>query len=131
LSAFFDTNVLVYAQGHGAKAQRARTRLAAGGALSVQVLNEFAAVARRKLGRVWSEIATSIDDIRALVETPRALTLSTHENARALASAHNFAFNDALILAAALEAGCDIRYTEDMQAGRVVGTLKIVDPFAN
>jgi len=48
--AFFDTNILVYAQENGEKSDRARALLAAGGVLSVQVLNEFVAVARRKLG---------------------------------------------------------------------------------
>ena len=45
VSAFFDTNILVCAQQNGAKADKARALLAAGGILSVQVLNEFAAVA--------------------------------------------------------------------------------------
>ena len=49
MSAFFDTNILVYAQRNGAKADKARALLAGGGVLSVQVLN--AAVARRKLGK--------------------------------------------------------------------------------
>jgi len=45
VSAFFDTNILVCAQQNGAKADKARALLAAGGILSVQVLNEFAAIA--------------------------------------------------------------------------------------
>jgi predicted nucleic acid-binding protein len=34
-----------------------------------------------------------------------------------------------LILAAALEAGCDTLYTEDMQAGQNIGSLRILNPF--
>ena len=48
MSAFFDTNVLVYAEQAGAKAHRARALLTDGGKISVQVLNEFVAVSRRK-----------------------------------------------------------------------------------
>jgi predicted nucleic acid-binding protein len=48
VSAFFDTNILVYAQQTGAKADQARALLAGGGKLSVQVLNEFTAVSRRR-----------------------------------------------------------------------------------
>jgi predicted nucleic acid-binding protein len=51
VSAFFDTNVLVYAQQVDGKADRARALFATGGKLSVQVLNEFAAVSRRKQKR--------------------------------------------------------------------------------
>jgi predicted nucleic acid-binding protein len=42
---------------------------------------------------------------------------------------HSFAFYDALIVAAALEAGCDTLYSEDMQRRRVLAGLKVVDPF--
>ena len=48
--SFFDTNVLVYlASGDVAKADRAEATLAKGGSISVQVLNELANVARRKM----------------------------------------------------------------------------------
>ena len=131
MSTFFDTNILVYAQQTGAKAVRARALLAKGGVLSVQVLNEFAAVARRKLGKDWAEIDTAIDDVLALVETPQPLTLVTSKAARVLARDHGFALYDALIVAAALEAGCDTLLSEDMQGGRRIETLTIVNPFAS
>ncbi len=57
VDAFFDTNVVLYLfSGDGAKADRAEALLAGGGLISVQVLNEFAAVARRKLGMTWREV---------------------------------------------------------------------------
>jgi predicted nucleic acid-binding protein len=129
VSPFFDTNLLIYAQQSGDKADRARALFAGGGVLSVQVLNEFAAVAHRKLGKDWDAIDAAIEDILALVEPPQPLTLATHKAARALARAHRFAFYDALIVAAAVEAGCDTLLTEDMQDGRQIGALMIVDPF--
>ena len=58
--AFFDTNVVLYLfSADAAKADRAEALLAAGGLISVQVLNEFAAVARHKLGMTWRGCATS------------------------------------------------------------------------
>ena len=129
MSQFFDTNILVYAQQTGGKAERARALLAAGGVLSVQVLDEFAAVARRKLAKDGDEIDAAIGDVLALVEAPRPLTLDTNATARALARARGFSFYDALIVAAAIEAGCETLASEDMQAGRTIGALTIVNPF--
>jgi predicted nucleic acid-binding protein len=129
VSAFFDTNVLVYAQQENGKAARARALLAAGGKLSVQVLNEFTAVSRRKQRRDWHEIAEAIADVLTVVDPPLPLTLDLHTAARALAEDHRLSFYDALIVASAIEAGCDTLYTEDMQHGRVIGGLAIVNPF--
>lgn len=129
MSGFFDTNVLVYAQQTGNKGDRARALLAGGGRLSVQVLNEFTAVARRKQGKSWREIAEAIDDALALVDPPRPLTLALHADARALAARHDLSFYDALIVAAALDAGCDSLWSEDMQDGRTIGPLVIRNPF--
>jgi predicted nucleic acid-binding protein len=129
VSAFFDTNVLVYAQQAGAKADRARALFTAGGKISVQVLNEFTSVSRRKQGRDWNAIAEAVSDVLTMVDPPLALTLDLHAAARALADDHRLSFYDALIVAAAIEAGCDILYSEDMQHGRTIGRLAIVNPF--
>jgi predicted nucleic acid-binding protein len=129
VSAFFDTNILVYAQQADGKGDRARALFAGGGKLSVQVLNEFTAVSRRKPGRDWREIAEAISDALLLVDPPPALTLDLHAAARALAEDHRLSFYDALIIAAAIEGGCDTLFSEDMQHGRTIGGLAIVNPF--
>jgi predicted nucleic acid-binding protein len=129
MSAFLDTNILVYAQQAGGKADQARALFAGGGKLSVQVLNEFTAVARRKQQKDWREIAEAISDVLTMVDPPLALTLDLHTAARALAEDHRLSFYDALIIASAIEAGCDIVYSEDMQHGRKFGGLTIVNPF--
>jgi predicted nucleic acid-binding protein len=129
MSAFFDTNILVYAQQTGEKAEQARALFAEGGKLSVQVLNEFVAVARRKQNKTWRQIAEAIADALVLVDAPLALSLDLHLAARALAENHRMSFYDALIVASAIEAGCDILYSEDMQHGRVMGGLTIQNPF--
>ena len=65
MSAFIDTNVLIYAQGTGPKSETAREAILAGGKISVQVLNEFAAVLRRKFRLEWDQIADAVADVRA------------------------------------------------------------------
>ena len=129
MSAFFDTNILVYAQQTGRKADRARALFAGGGKISVQVLNEFTAVSRRKQRKDWREIAEAISDVLTAVDPPLALTLDLHTAARALAEDHQLPFYDALIVASAIEAGCDTLFTEDMQHDRKFGRLAIVNPF--
>jgi predicted nucleic acid-binding protein len=129
VSAFFDTNILVYAQQADRKADRARALFADGGKLSVQVLNEFAAVSRRKQRKSWREIDEAIDDVLSVVDPPLALTHELHTAARSLAEDHGLSFYDALIVAAAVEAGCNTLFTEDMQHGRSIGGLAIVNPF--
>jgi len=129
VSVFFDTNILVYAQQTDEKGDRARALFASGGKLSVQVLNEFAAVSRRKQGRDWREIAEAVSDVLTMVDPPLALTLDVHSAARIFAADHRLSFYDALIVAAAIEAGCDTLFTEDLQHGRVIGGLAIVNPF--
>lgn len=129
MRAFFDTNILVYAQQTGVKGDRGRALFAGGGKLSVQVLNEFVAVSRRKQARDWREITEAISDALKLVDPPLALTLDLHMSARVLAEDHRLSFYDALIVAAAVEAGCDTLFTEDLQHGRTIGGLTIVNPF--
>ena len=129
MSAFFDTNILVYAQQMDGKGDRARALFAGGGKLSVQVLNEFTAVSRRKQRRDWREIDEAVADVLTMVDPPLALTLDLHHSARALAQDHGLSFYDALIVSAAIEAGCDTLFSEDMQHGRSIGGLAIVNPF--
>ena len=130
MTAFLDTNVLIYAQSADAKADAARDAIFAGGVISVQVLNEFAAVLRRKLRRDSPAIAAAVADLRASLDPVRPIGVETHEAALALARDHGFGFYDALIVASAMEAGCDRLLTEDLQSGRRIGRLVVVNPFA-
>ena len=129
MSVFFDTNILVYAQEAGVKGDRARGLQAKGGKLSVQALNEFAAVSRRKQGKDWHEISDAVDDVLAVTDPPLDLTLDLHGAARAFARDHGLSFYDALIVASAVEAGCDVLYSADLEHGRAIGGLTIRNPF--
>jgi predicted nucleic acid-binding protein len=129
VSAFLDTNILVYAQQTGTKATISQNLIDQGGIISAQVLNELANVLRKKQGRSWRDIELVFDDIDNSLDPVLPLTATTSRTALALARDDGFAFYDALIVGAAIEAGCDILYSEDMQHGRSVGGLTIVNPF--
>ncbi len=128
--SFFDTNVLVYlASGDAAKADRAEAAVAAGGAISVQVLNELANVARRKMQMSWADTHGLLALLRGLL-TVHPLTVETHETGLELSERYGLSTYDAMIAASALHAGCDTLWSEDMQHGMAVGDgLRIVNPF--
>jgi len=130
--AFFDTNVLIYSVAlDDPRSARAEELLAAGGTISVQILNEFVSVARRKIMMPWRDVREALDAFRVLCPSPLALTMKIHEAALNIAEKHGFGIYDALIVAAALEAGCAILYSEDFQDGQTIdGQLTIRNPFA-
>ena len=129
---FFDTNILIYAEAQGdPRTPVAETLLIEGGVVSVQVLNEFAVVARRKLGMSCKEVTEALHDVRVLCPDPVALTIATHEVALRIAASHDYRIYDVLIIAGALLSGCEILCTEDMQDGHVIDRrLTISNPFA-
>ena len=129
MSLFFDTNVLVYAFLDVEKRGRALEALTQGGVISAQVLNEFTHVAHRKRRRSWPEIEAALAVIRDWFRDIVPITSATHAAAVAMAREHSLAFYDALILAAAIEAGCETLYSEDFQHGRRFGDLRVVNPF--
>jgi predicted nucleic acid-binding protein len=127
---FFDTNVLLYLlSADAARADRIEEELAGGGTVSVQVLDEFASVALRKLGMSVTEIREALEPITAICHVV-PLTVEIHQRGLQVAGRYRFSFNDALIVAAALESGCTMLYTADLQDGQVIdGTLAIKNPF--
>lgn len=129
MSAFLDTNILVYAQQAGPKATISQDLIAQGGTISVQVVNELTNVLRKKDNRSWRDIELVLDDIDNALEPALPLTATTSRAALALARDHGFSFYDALIIASAIDAGCDTLYSEDLQHGRSIGGLAIVNPF--
>lgn len=129
---FFDTNVLVYiASGRTAKADRAERLVRDGGVISVQVLNEIAHVARRKMRLSWPDTRAFLSLIRGLLPV-EPITIETHETGLALSERYRLSIYDAMIAASALLADCDRLWSEDMQDGLVIdGRLRIVDPFGD
>jgi predicted nucleic acid-binding protein len=129
---FFDTNVVLYAfRQNDDRAQVAEALLAAGGTLSVQVLNEFVAVARRKLNRTWQEVRRALDVLCVFCPEPVPLKVETHERAVKIAERHGYSIIDSLIIAAALDAGATTLYSEDMRDGQTIDGLTIRNPFSD
>lgn len=128
--SFFDTDVILYLFSSDAgKADTAEALLATGGVVSVQILNELTSVARRKLNMSWQEVGEILAQIRALCRV-EPLTIAMHTRGIEIAERYEFSIYDAMILAAALEAGCPTVYTEDLQNGQVIaGGLTIRNPF--
>ena len=129
-ASFFDSNVILYiASGDHAKADRAEAAVAAGGAISVQVLNELTNVARRKMQMSWADTHLFLGMMRGLL-TVHSVTLEIHEAGLALAERCGFSIYDAMIAASALHADCDILWSQDSRDGIVLdGRLRIVNPF--
>jgi len=125
---FFDTNVLLYLLSNDAKADQAEALLARGGVVSVQVLNEFASVAFRKLKMTWPEIREILATIRAVCEVI-PVTVEIHETGLVIAERYRLSFYDSLILAAAKQAKCRMIYSEDMQDGQIIQGVSIRNPF--
>lgn len=126
MSAFWDTNVFVYAFIAGPKQQVARRR---GGVIRVQVLNEFANVMSRKMRCPWEEVERFLSVIRIRFPTAAPLTIETHEMALALARDHSISLYDSLILASALSEQCETLFSEDLQHGRRFEGCTVLNPF--
>ena len=129
--AFFDTNVLVYAiVENDPRKIRARELLSVGGTISVQVLNEFVSVVRRKVKMPWDDVRATLQWILLLCPEAVAVTIKTHEKAVGIAERYGYSIYDSLIVASALEAKCELLYSEDLHDGQVVdGRLTIQNPF--
>jgi len=128
--AFIDTNVLLYLLSTDTdKADRAEAVVRAGGLISVQVLNEMANVARRRLAMSWMEINELLSLIRSMCPT-EPLTLETLDRGRLVAERYRLGVYDAMIVAAALLGGCETLYSEDMQDGLLIDDqLRICNLF--
>jgi predicted nucleic acid-binding protein len=132
---FFDTNILVYALSVRAsspvdpRTSTAEELLSLGGAVSAQVINEFADVASWKLKMGWDTVAGCLDMIDTLCGPAISLTAETTRAAVRLSKLHGFRMYDSLILASAIAAGCRTLLTEDLQHGQIIEGLRIENPF--
>jgi predicted nucleic acid-binding protein len=127
---FFDTSILLYLLSPDVrKADRVETLLGAGGAISVQVLNEFAAVARRKAALSCPEVREVLGAVRTACVT-HPLTEKTHDAGVDIAERYGFSLYDSMIIAAAQGAGCTTLFSEDLQHRQVIdGRLTVRNPF--
>ena len=128
---FLDTNVVVYAFSLGdSRKARAEDLLTEGGTISVQVLNEFVNVSRRRRGRDWATLRAELAIISEALEIVPILH-ETHCAACDIAQRYGFSIYDGTILGAAKLAGCRTLYSEDLTHGQVVDGVTIRNPFVS
>lgn len=127
---FIDTNVLLYLlSGNTRKSSVAEATVAKGGTVSVQVLNEFAAVASRKFRMSMSEIAEVLSGIRANCSVV-PLDEDAHDLGMAFAERYRLRVFDAMLLASAMLSNCRTFLSEDLQHGqRFLDQLTVINPF--
>jgi predicted nucleic acid-binding protein len=134
---FLDTNIFVYSLDRSvpAKTQKAtelirRALTERKGVVSFQVVQEFFNVALRKMTPPMSAV-----EAERYLQTVFVPMLSVHSSqglyveALGLYSRHQLAWYDSLIIAAALQAGCELLMSEDLQHGRRFGTMRVENPF--
>jgi predicted nucleic acid-binding protein len=128
--SFFDTSVLLYLlSDDSVRADRIETLLVARGVISVQVLNEFAVVALRKLKMPLNEVREIIDTIRAVCAV-EPITVETHDRGLAVFERYRFSLYDSMLVATALISGAKILYSEDLQRGQIIDNqLRVTNPF--
>lgn len=132
---FLDTNILIYAYSAYEPLKKAQAQALIASAngnawLSTQVLIEFVNVSYRKLKTAWPDVQIALIELTASYQIAQT-TPGTIAHAMRLAHRYGFSWFDALIVAAALECGCDTLYSEDLHAGQLIeGTLQVLNPFA-
>lgn len=127
---FLDSNVLIYAFTDEPKAAKAQELLKQRPIISVQGLNEFIHVGRRKLGMDWQQVKNAVGSLRKLCPAILAIGEQTQADALRIAERYGYSIFDSCIVASALEAGCGTLWSEDMQHGMVIDRrLRITNPF--
>ena len=131
---FLDTNVLVYAQDLDAPHKRERSRqliteMAASGrgVISTQVLQEYYVTATRKMGVAPLAAKSVVQSFRMFEVVQLSPDLIEQAIDRSVLS--QLSFWDALIVAASAASGCTTIYSDDLNAGQVIGGVKVVNPF--
>lgn len=128
--AFIDSNIVIYAIGQAStKAHLAAPLFLGSPTISTQVLSETANVASRRLGLSVGEIRKLMVWLESMCSV-EIISLMTIHQALSVRERYGFSWYDSLIVASALEVGCDRLYSEDMQHDQEIdGRLRIVNPF--
>jgi len=132
--SFLDSNVLIYTDDGDVPEKQAvamelveRCRSQQAGVVSTQILQEYFSITTKKL-RVPVEIARR----KTVVFSSLSVVSIRAEDVLAaidLHRLHQFSFWDALVVRAALQSDCSVLYSEDLQHGRRINGLEIVNPF--
>lgn len=130
-NTFLDTNIVIYlySEDEPDKNQIARHCINTTSWISTQVLNELNNVLRRKYQLSYAEISPVLQELEQVLQIT-TVSLATIKLALVIGERYAYSYFDSLMLASALELGCEIIYSEDMQHGQLIeNTLRIINPF--
>ena len=127
---FFDTNTLLYLLStDNNKANWVSKNLQQSNVISIQVLNEFTSASLRKIKLTSAELDEFLDLFTSTFNV-KSLDMGTFEIGLTVSRRYGYQHYDAMIIAAALQAGCERLYSEDMQHQQIINKrLEIVNPF--
>jgi predicted nucleic acid-binding protein len=127
---FFDTNTLLYLLStDNNKANWVSKNLQQSNVISIQVLNEFTSASLRKIKLTSAELDEFLDLFTSTFNV-RSMDMGTFETGLTVSRRYGYQHHDAMIIAAALQAGCERLYSEDMQHQQIINKrLEIVNPF--
>ena len=133
--SFLDTNVFVYLFDETDERKRRtaevlvqRTLEDGRGCISYQVVQETLNVLTRKLQAAAEDVGRLLDDVLMPLWRVNP-TRTLYRRGLDLRTRYGFSFYDSLIVAAALEAGCKVLYSEDLQHGQRIDGVTVMDPF--
>jgi predicted nucleic acid-binding protein len=131
--AFIDSNILIYAYSDTEKEKQELARELISGNnshISTQVIQELADTLNRRFKKPYVEIKNALEE-SCRNNDLHTNTQNTVLQACDIAEQYKYSFYDSLIISAALEKGCSMLYSEDMQSGQIInGQLKIINPFS-
>lgn len=128
---FVDTNCVVYLLSNDDPEKRQAVRESLRGVapvISTQVLNELCHVLLRKFHMPTEDVDEKVTKLVTQWEC-HTIDVPHIRKALQLQEQHSFSYWDALILASALDAQCQLLFTEDLQHGRKLGSLMIHNPM--
>src|SRR5487761_1968698 len=136
---FLDTNVLVYTFDSSAPRKQKialalveRALRSREGIVSYQVVQEFLNVALRKFSPPMSSVEAQAYLRRVLTPLCEVFPdVALYANALSVASKTGWSFYDALVVASAAASHCATLFSEDLQTGRTIQGIEIVNPFAS
>ncbi|MCL2602971.1 MAG: PIN domain-containing protein [Defluviitaleaceae bacterium] len=131
--AFYDTNIMIYlyADSEPEKQEICKRMIdmADECVVSTQILNEINNVMFKKWGLLVETVTKVQSDIRKICKITY-INEAIIDSAIDLYKRYGFSYYDCLMLASALDNGCNVIYTEDMNDGQTInGTLTIINPF--
>ena len=127
---FFDTNTLLYLlSADSKKADWVSKNIEQSNVISIQVLNEFTSASLRKIKITHAELDEFLDLFSSTFSI-RSLDMDTFETGLSVSRRYGYQHYDSMIIAAALQAGCERLYSEDMQHRQIIEKkLQILNPF--